>query len=331
MEIHDFEEDDDFFDDEEEEEEETGFHEDEEFIPLTDMKKWLESKPRGFGEGKAYDTSIEDKLMEEIEQSRKAQVANFNNLKNKPAKAISKKEQCQQEKVSEEGKHGFRVRLINLPKKKNIHRDLRLAFKGVPGILDIIPVVSGNKRTKDPICKGLAFIDFKTESEAYRFVQTFSGQSITFGKVQKQIKCDMNFSLLKPGNEDSVGEGSYTAQIAVEAEEFYDEFASEDEVHKSAETEDSDSFGSGVPIPEFSYGGVAEESEQSVTKPASSKQQGELQEKGKKVASKAKKQRPPKINIPGSANRLKIREKAVLTGVLSKYGGNTSVVTREQS
>ncbi|XP_027095907.2 uncharacterized protein [Coffea arabica] len=329
LEMHDFEEDDDFFD--EEEEEETGFDEDEEFIPLTNMKKWLENKPRGFGEGKVYDTSIEDKLMEEIEQSRKAQLANINNLKNKPAMAISKKEQCQQEKVSEEGKHGFRVRLINLPKKKNIHRDLRSAFKGVPGILDIIPVVSGNKRTKDPICKGLAFIDFKTKNEADRFVQTFSGQSITFGKVQKQIKCDMDFSLLKPGNEDSVGGDSYTDQIVVEAEELYDEFASEDEVHKSAETEESEDSRSGVPIPEFRYGGVAEERERSVTKPNSSKQQGELQEKGKKVASKAKKQRPPKINIPGSANRLKIREKAVLTGVFSKYGGNTSVVTRGQS
>ena len=98
MEMHDFEEDDDFFD--EEEEEETGFDEDEEFIPLTNMKKWLENKPRGFGEGKVYDTSIEDKLMEEIEQSRKAQLANINNLKNKPAMAISKKEQCQQEKGS---------------------------------------------------------------------------------------------------------------------------------------------------------------------------------------------------------------------------------------
>ena len=113
----------------------------------------------------------------------------------------------------------------------------------------------------------------------------------------------MDFSLLKPGNEDSVGGDSYTDQIVVEAEELYDEFASEDEVHKSAETEESEDSRSGVPIPEFRYGGVAEERERSVTKPNSSKQQGELQEKGKKVASKAKKQRPPKINIPGSANR----------------------------
>lgn len=71
--------------------------------------------------------------------------------------------------VSEDCKHGFRVRLVNLPKKKNIHRDLQSAFKGVPGIVDIVPVVSGNKRTKDPICKGLAFIDFKSENEAFRY------------------------------------------------------------------------------------------------------------------------------------------------------------------
>ncbi|KAA8523820.1 hypothetical protein F0562_010243 [Nyssa sinensis] len=63
---------------------------------------------------------------------------------------------------------GSRVRLVNLPKKKNIHRDLQLVFKGVPGIINIIPAVSGNKKTKDPICKGLAFVDFKSEDEANR-------------------------------------------------------------------------------------------------------------------------------------------------------------------
>lgn len=51
------------------------------FVPLRDMKKWLERRPRGFGEGKVYDTSIEDKLMEEIEQSRVAQIANLKKLK----------------------------------------------------------------------------------------------------------------------------------------------------------------------------------------------------------------------------------------------------------
>ncbi|KAL6549597.1 hypothetical protein OROHE_008328 [Orobanche hederae] len=54
------------------------------FVPLGNMRKWLENKPSGFGEGKAYDTFIEDKLQDEIERSRKAQIANVDNLKNNP-------------------------------------------------------------------------------------------------------------------------------------------------------------------------------------------------------------------------------------------------------
>ena len=58
--------------------------------------------------------------------------------------------------------------MANLPKKKNIHRDLQLAFKGVPGIVNIIPAVSGNKKTRDPVCKGFAFVDLKTENDVNR-------------------------------------------------------------------------------------------------------------------------------------------------------------------
>lgn len=61
-------------------------------IPLRNMKKWVANKPPGFGEGKEYDTSLEDKLMEEIEQSRKAQLANIDKLKNGPAGTSSKKD-----------------------------------------------------------------------------------------------------------------------------------------------------------------------------------------------------------------------------------------------
>lgn len=53
----------------------------EEFMPFGKMKKWLETRPRGFGGSKVYDTRVEDKLLEEIEQSRLAQAANINNLK----------------------------------------------------------------------------------------------------------------------------------------------------------------------------------------------------------------------------------------------------------
>jgi len=48
------------------------------------MRQWTQNKPRGFGEGKVYDTKLEDKLLEELEQSRVAQLANINNLKNNP-------------------------------------------------------------------------------------------------------------------------------------------------------------------------------------------------------------------------------------------------------
>lgn len=63
-----------------------------------------------------------------------------------------------------------RVRLVNLPKKKNIDRDLKLAFQGIPGITNVVPAVIGNKKTRDPICKGFAFVDFKHEEDAVRCV-----------------------------------------------------------------------------------------------------------------------------------------------------------------
>lgn len=65
--------------------------------------------------------------------------------------------------------NGTRVRLINLPKKKNIHRDLQAAFKPFSGIINIIPAVLGNEKTREPVCKGFAFVDFKSEKEANRY------------------------------------------------------------------------------------------------------------------------------------------------------------------
>ncbi|CAA7014367.1 unnamed protein product [Microthlaspi erraticum] len=192
-------------DDEEEEEDEDwdefdleaeGDGEDEEdegeFLPMEKMKKWLEKKPRGFGVGKKYETSIEDKLLDEIEQSWKAQAANLNKLKNDPLKPNLNN----LIKGTGETQTGFRVRVTNLPKKKNVHRDLKVAFKEVSGVLNIAPAVSGNKKTKDPVCKGFALVDFKSEVDANRFVEEFNGQRLSFGKVVKQIKCQVvDFSL----------------------------------------------------------------------------------------------------------------------------------------
>ena len=60
------------------------------------------------------------------------------------------------------------MRLGNLPKKKNIHRDLQVAFKGFNGIVNISPAVAGNRKTRDPICKGFAFVEFVSEEAAVR-------------------------------------------------------------------------------------------------------------------------------------------------------------------
>ncbi|XP_075656915.1 uncharacterized protein LOC142627022 isoform X1 [Castanea sativa] len=173
-------------DDDEEEEEE----EEEMFVPFENMKNWTKNKPRGFGEGKVYDTGVEDELLEELENSIQAQATNVRNLKKNPIMPSSKKDH-QKGTAPEVVPSGVRVRVVNLPKKKNIHRDLKSAFVGVPGILNIVPAVYGNKKTREPICKGFAFVDFKSEEDATRFVQLFSRQTIEFGKIQKQINCDI--------------------------------------------------------------------------------------------------------------------------------------------
>uniref|UniRef100_A0A1J3E7N6 RRM domain-containing protein n=1 Tax=Noccaea caerulescens TaxID=107243 RepID=A0A1J3E7N6_NOCCA len=175
-----------------------------EFLPMEKMKKWLEKKPRGFGVGKKYETSIEDKLLEEIEQSWKAQAANLNKLKNDPLKPNLKRDD-NLIKGTGETQIGFRVRVTNLPKKKNVHRDLKVAFKEVSGVLNIAPAVTGNKKTKDPVCKGFALVDFKSEVDANRFVEEFSGQRLSFGKVVKQIKCQVvDFSSNQSASEEKI-------------------------------------------------------------------------------------------------------------------------------
>lgn len=67
-------------DDEEEEEEGVDLD-----LPTREMKRWFADKPKGFGEGKVYDTLMEDELLEEIEQSRAAQLANLAKLKSPTA------------------------------------------------------------------------------------------------------------------------------------------------------------------------------------------------------------------------------------------------------
>lgn len=205
-------------------------------IPLENMTKWLENKPRGFGEGKVYDTSIEDKLFEEIEQSEEAQLANINKLKNNPVQPTSKKDNHQ---VSEVIPSGVRVRLLSLPKKKNVHRDLQAAFKGVPGMINITPAVSGNKKTREPVCKGFAFVDLKSEDDANRFIQIFSTQSITFGKIQKKIKCELTNSF-SPNSVQQSAHATPQSRIPVLEEDLAADFDMVDSSWEETASDESD-------------------------------------------------------------------------------------------
>ncbi|GER32318.1 RNA-binding (RRM/RBD/RNP motifs) family protein [Striga asiatica] len=308
--------------------------EDEVFMPMTNVKKWIENRPRGFGEGKVYDTSVEDKLMEEIEQSRKAQLANVNKLKNNAAKSnpSPKKEIHKEVKGATQIEDGtFQVRLLNLPKKKNIQKDLRLAFEGARGIVNIDPVVLGNEKTRDPVCKGLAFVVFKHQDEAQRFVQNFSGKSITFGKVQKQIRCELvNPKKSNPALEQLAHDGDFTLERAesdvsplysweesapIEGNDDDDEEEEQEEINGTLTTSDSDL----ADELELKEGFAVNSSTSSPGRKSSANK--------KKITSKRRKNNVSNLNIPGSANRLKIREKEMLTGVLSKYGA----AVKEQS
>ncbi|KAJ7953673.1 RNA binding protein [Quillaja saponaria] len=102
------------------------------------MKDLLKKKPRGFCVGKVYETSIEDKLLEELEQSRQAQSANVNRKKEVSKWILST--------------------LVNLRKKNNIQRHLKSAFQGIPCIIDITPFVFGNKKTKIPSARILLLL-----------------------------------------------------------------------------------------------------------------------------------------------------------------------------
>ncbi|KAJ4959946.1 hypothetical protein NE237_019856 [Protea cynaroides] len=323
-------------DDEEEEEEED---EDEGFVPFANMKKWIQNKPAGFGEEKVYHTSIEDKLLEEMEQSRRAQLANINNLKNNSLKPM----QPQVHNVPEVVPSGIRVRIGNLPKKKNIQRDLKSAFTGFPGILNISPAVAGNKKTKDPICKGFAFVYLDSEDAACRFIQKYGGQSLPFGKIQKQITCDMinpshsrdnGFEQSLNGSSTSTSEpalpnleenpvpDSNVDNISMNFSELttFDESADLRDQIMPADWEDIGEDPECVNVSESNDSSDRRATTELVNEAASPKQQKSRAVVQKKQTVKKKPARAQKLSIPGSAKRLKIKEKAVLTGVFSKYG-----------
>ncbi|XP_023547227.1 uncharacterized protein LOC111806104 [Cucurbita pepo subsp. pepo] len=331
---------------------------DEMLLPLANMREWLAARPRGFGEGKEYDTSIEEKLLQEIEQSRKAQAANINKLKSQPPSNPNSGRNVADKEAPEIANTGVRVRVINLPKKRNIHRDLMLAFKGFPGIVNITPAVIGNKKTRDPICKGFAFVDCKSEGDAISFLQSFSGQYLTFGRVQKQIKCEiMNQQTSNSAREISVvsTNRSRLSILEEEAGQVADmdmDLAGEVERTRVEDIEDNLAYVSELHSDDEDDNGVESRTESKILPPSEKEldkihELEEIPPQGREevhreappinMKTKVSKKKQPKekgekkssLVIPGSAKRLRIKEKAVLTDVYSRYGKKSAVASKE--
>ncbi|KAF0923299.1 hypothetical protein E2562_005260 [Oryza meyeriana var. granulata] len=149
-------------------------------------------KPVGFGAGKTYSTDIEEQLLREMglgggrRRSGSGQTPAKNHTAANSAKGAG-------EDLSD---GGVRVRVWNLPKKKNIYKDLNLAFKGFPGLVNIEPAVSANKKTRDPICKGFAYLKLESVEAATRFVELYSQKAVSFGKVQKPISAYLYYLMV---------------------------------------------------------------------------------------------------------------------------------------
>lgn len=331
-------------------------------MPLHEMQRWFENKPVGFGEGKIYDTSAEDKIVEEMEQTRRAQLANINKLKHSSPQEIAamKKKEMETQKALEAVQCGVEVRIGNLPRKKNIHRDLQSAFKGFPGILHISPAVSGNKKTRDPICKGFAFIYLESEKAADSFLQIYSNQNIQFGKIQKQITCEMTNSQRSSesaAERSPVSTSVSAAQLKVadmreetdadsdvdsltwdSEEEMFSEWSAmgtRDGTETLAEIiynmDDEPMFSDteviDVGTEDFS---ISEPNKKDEGRPSNEGKSAKaestsLKQPKKRVAQKqqhkANSGKDLRLNVLGAAKRLQIKEKAVLAGVFSKYGG----------
>jgi hypothetical protein len=153
-------------DDEEEEEEEEEDDEEVEVEVEVDEDEFLKNRPKpvGFGAGKTYSTDIEEQLLREMGLGgrRRSSGSGPTPAKNRAAANSAK---GTGEDLND---GGVCVRVWNLPKKKNIHKDLNLAFKGFPGLVNIEPAVSANKKTRDPICKGFAYLKLESVEAATR-------------------------------------------------------------------------------------------------------------------------------------------------------------------
>ncbi|PKU77326.1 putative mitochondrial protein [Dendrobium catenatum] len=259
-------------------------------------------------------------------------------------------------KLTEVIKTDPEVRVWNLPKKKNIDRDLWKAFKGFPGIIYINPAVTGNRKTRDPICRGFAFIGFESNDAAYRlktlcksvpngvcgvklddvrknrFVQKYSKQILHFGKAQKQISCDViNVHGVLNSPETSKNNSS-TCSNTSELRRSEDEISIlNPSLHISKST-------NGIEPNKEEFLVLPNETNFSLSN--NEKQANEalqfnnpmLAYQNKKKIAKRNKTKTPKswkAHILGLLAKLKIKDRAVLTGVLSKYGEVASAVSNE--
>jgi len=188
--------------DDDEEEEDGDYDEDEEGMEMeVDEEEFLATRPKpaGFGEGKTYSADIEEQLLREMGLGGARRGGDAASAKRREGNSPGK------ETGTDLNDNGVQVRVWNLPKKKNIHKDLKQAFKGFPGLLSIDPAVSANKKTRDPICKGFAYLKLESTEAATRFVEIYSRKPVAFGKVEKPISCcivDGNSSV-EPSNKVS--------------------------------------------------------------------------------------------------------------------------------
>ncbi|KAF8754019.1 hypothetical protein HU200_011544 [Digitaria exilis] len=182
-----FSDDDDDDEEEEEEAEDEDYDEEDEDGEemAVDEDEFLATRPKpvGFGEGKTYSTDIEEQLLREMGLGRARRKGDATSANRREGNGSAK------ETSADLRDNGVLVRVWNLPKKKNIHKDLKQAFKGFPGLLSIDPAVSANKKTRDPICKGFGYLKLESADAATRFIEIYSRKPVAFGKVQKPISC----------------------------------------------------------------------------------------------------------------------------------------------
>ncbi|XP_024537321.1 glutamic acid-rich protein [Selaginella moellendorffii] len=196
------------------------------FTDIVDMAEWMKNKPPGFGIGKEYDTALEEEILEEMdkgsagagEKKKKSSEKPGDQTSANPMGRISLKDgkvvegsgnKSTRTRKPEPQVEGIKVKVTHLPRKKNISKDLRLAYKGVPGLLQIRPNELANNKTREPVCKGSAILTFAKESNALRFMEKFKIRKLLFGKLEKLPTYELHI----PKNEKKKTASDTTVEI----------------------------------------------------------------------------------------------------------------------